>query len=44
MFQHEDLGKVLQECGFAIERNYSDAAGTPFSSQSSEFAVIAKKI
>ncbi|MDD4357209.1 MAG: class I SAM-dependent methyltransferase, partial [Smithellaceae bacterium] len=42
-FSPEDLEREFGECGFAIECYYSDVAGTPFSSQSREFAVVAKK-
>jgi SAM-dependent methyltransferase len=45
-FQHfspEDLAKELRECGFAVEGHYSDVAGRPFSPQSEEFAVVARK-
>jgi SAM-dependent methyltransferase len=42
-FCPESLEKELVECGFIIENCYSDVAGTPYDSQASEFAVIAKK-
>ncbi|MFA5281031.1 MAG: class I SAM-dependent methyltransferase [Smithellaceae bacterium] len=42
-FSPEDLEREFMECGFAIENYYSDVSGTPFCSQSREFAVIAKK-
>ena len=43
-FSPEDLEKEFTACGFAVESYYSDVAGTPFSEQSKEFAVIAKKL
>ncbi|MEN6622500.1 MAG: class I SAM-dependent methyltransferase [Smithella sp.] len=43
-FNPDILEKEFKECGFAIQGYYSDVAGTPFSLQSKEFAVIAKKI
>ncbi|HQG30350.1 MAG TPA: methyltransferase domain-containing protein [Deltaproteobacteria bacterium] len=43
-FSPEDLEREFEDCGLAIEGYYSDVAGTPFSSQSREFAVIAKKL
>ena len=42
-FSPEALEKEFVECGFSIEKHYSDVAGTPYDSQASEFAVIAKK-
>jgi cyclopropane fatty-acyl-phospholipid synthase-like methyltransferase len=42
-FSPEDLEREFKECGFSIEGYYSDVAGTPFSPQSSEFAVIANR-
>ncbi len=43
-FSPEDVEREFAACGFAIENYYADVAGTPFSSQSREFAVIAKKL
>ena len=43
-FSPEDVGKEFQACGFAVEGYYSDVAGTPFSPQSKEFAVVARKL
>jgi cyclopropane fatty-acyl-phospholipid synthase-like methyltransferase len=43
-FSPDDIEKEFGEYGFAIESYYSDVAGTPFSSQSREFAVIARKL
>jgi len=42
-FSPYDVERELKDCGFAIERYYSDVAGTPFSSHNREFAVVAKK-
>ncbi len=43
-FSPESLEREFTECGFAVEGFYSDVAGTPFSQESSEFAVVAKKL
>jgi len=43
-FSPEDLEREFMECGLAIESYYSDAAGTPFSPHSREFAVVARKL
>jgi hypothetical protein len=43
-FSPEDVAREFAACGFAIESYYADVAGTPFSSQSKEFAVIANKL
>jgi cyclopropane fatty-acyl-phospholipid synthase-like methyltransferase len=42
-FTPETLEKELMECGFAVEEFYSDVSGSPYNSESTEFAVIAKK-
>lgn len=42
-FSPEDLAREFTDCGFTVESYYSDVAGTPFSTQNREFAVIAKK-
>jgi len=42
-FSPDDVEREFKDCGFAIERYYSDVAGTPFSSHNREFAVVAKK-
>ena len=42
----EGLGSIepwLKANGFSVENHYSDVAGAPFSSESREFAVVAKK-
>lgn len=43
-FSPDVLEKEFEECGFTIQSYYSDVAGTPFSPQSKEFAVVARKI
>jgi hypothetical protein len=43
-FSPESLKKEFMECGFTIEKLYSNVAGSPYDSQASEFAVVAKKI
>lgn len=40
----EALEKEFTESGFAIEKLYSDVAGSPFDAESKEFAVVAKKL
>ena len=42
-FEPDDLERELAEAGFAIEEIYSDVAGTPYDSASSEFAVVANR-
>ena len=43
-FSPETLEREFTECGFTIEKIFSDVAGTPFDSKANEFAVVAKKI
>jgi len=43
-FSPEALEREFVECGFAVEKLYSDVAGSPFASESKEFAVVAKKL
>jgi len=46
-FQHfnpEDLEMEFEQCGFVVEDFYSDVAGTPFTPESKEFAVVARKL
>ena len=43
-FSPETLEREFTESGFAIEKIFSDVAGTPFDSKGNEFAVVAKKI
>ena len=42
-FSPESLRKEFEENGFIIEDYYSDVAGTVFSPESKEFAIVAKK-
>ncbi len=42
-FSREALEREFVECGFAVEKLYSDVAGSPFDSESKEFAVVARK-
>jgi len=42
-FSPQDLEREFAERGFAVEERYSDVAGTPFDSRSSEFALVARK-
>jgi cyclopropane fatty-acyl-phospholipid synthase-like methyltransferase len=43
-FSPEALEREFVECGFAVEKLYSDVAGSPFDSGSKEFAVVARKL
>jgi SAM-dependent methyltransferase len=43
-FSPETLEMEFTECGFTIEKIFSDVAGTPFDSKGNEFAVVARKI
>ncbi len=43
-FSLETLEREFTECGFTIEKIFSDVAGTPFDSKANEFAVVAKKM
>ncbi len=42
-FSPETLEREFVECGFAVEKLYSDVAGSPLDSESKEFAVVANK-
>ena len=42
-FSPEALEREFTECGLAVESFYSDVAGSPFSPESQEFAVVARK-
>ena len=42
-FSPETLEKEFAECGFTVDKLYSDVAGTPFDPNTTEFAVIARK-
>ncbi len=43
-FSPEALESEFGECGFTIEKLYSDVAGSPFDPETKEIAVVAKKI
>jgi len=43
-FSPEALEREFVECGFTGERLYSNVAGSPFDSETKEFAVVAKKL
>jgi hypothetical protein len=43
-FSPDALEREFAECGFAIEHFYSDVAGSPFDSASTDFAVVAGKL
>ena len=43
-FAPEDLDREFIENGFSVKGFYSDVAGTPYDSQSSEFAAIANRV
>jgi cyclopropane fatty-acyl-phospholipid synthase-like methyltransferase len=43
-FSPEAMERELLECGFAVEKLYSDVAGSPLDSESKEFAVVARKL
>jgi SAM-dependent methyltransferase len=42
-FSQQSLKKEFEENGFKIEEHYSDVAGTAFSPESVEFAIVARK-
>jgi len=43
-FSPEALEREFVECGFSIEKLYSNVAGSSFDSETKEFAVVAQKI
>lgn len=43
-FSPEMLKREFTECGFSIEKLYSDVAGSAFDSKSTELAIVAKKL
>lgn len=43
-FSPEALEREFVECGFTVEKLYSDVAGSPFDPETTEFAVVAKKL
>jgi cyclopropane fatty-acyl-phospholipid synthase-like methyltransferase len=42
-FSKDSLGKEFEENGFKVEELYSDVAGKPFTPESPEIAIVAKK-
>jgi len=42
-FSPETLEREFVECRFTVDRFYSDVAGSPFDSETEEFAIVAKK-
>ena len=42
-FSHDSLREELEENGFAAEAFYADVAGTPFSPDAPDIAVVARK-
>ncbi len=43
-FSPEALEREFVDCGFAIEKLYSDVAGSPFDQKATEIAVVARKL
>ena len=43
-FSPDALKAEFDACGFTIENFYSDVAGSPYDSQSDEFAIVAKRL
>ena len=43
-FSPEALEREFVECGFTVEKLYSDVTGSPFDPETTEIAVVAKKI
>jgi len=43
-FSPEELEREFVEGGFTVEERYSGVAGSPFDSETKEFAVVAQKI
>ena len=43
-FIPEALEREFVECGFTVEKLYSDVAGSPFDPETTEIAVVAKKL
>ncbi len=43
-FSPEALEREFVECGFTVDKLYSDVAGSPFDPETTEFAVVAKRI
>jgi 2-polyprenyl-3-methyl-5-hydroxy-6-metoxy-1,4-benzoquinol methylase len=43
-FSPETLEREFVECGFTVEQLYSDVAGSPFDPETTEIAIVAKKL
>ena len=43
-FSPETLEREFEECAFTIEKLYADVAGSPFDPETTEIAVVAKKL
>lgn len=43
-FSPEALEREFGECGFTVEKLYADVAGSPFDPETTEIAVVAKKL
>ena len=43
-FSPEALEREFADCGFTIEKLYSDVAGSPFDQKTTEIAVVARKL
>ncbi len=43
-FSPETVEREFVECGFTIKKLYSDVAGSPFDPETTEFAVVARKL
>jgi 2-polyprenyl-3-methyl-5-hydroxy-6-metoxy-1,4-benzoquinol methylase len=43
-FSPEALEREFGECGFTVEKLYTDVAGSPFDPETTEIAVVAKKL
>jgi len=43
-FSPEALEREFAECGFTIEKLYSDVAGSPFDPETTEMAIVARKL
>ena len=43
-FSTEALEREFAECGFSVDKLYSDVAGSPFDPETTEIAVVAKRL
>ena len=43
-FNPEELEREFVECEFKVDGFYSDVAGSPYTPESKEFAVVARKM